>query len=598
MKGRNGKVLCWKELPIRWIVVIAITAAVLPSLSGQAVTSTTTNDIISQMRSFRGQWMTNVWTYARNLFWLLAFIEFAWSVIALALDKTDLQCWMAGLVRKLIWIGAFYALLQNGATWIPAIIDSFELIGAGAAGMAGPLDPGSVFVQGLSIAGSLLGGASASAFMSGDIGSALICVLGALIIVVSFVIITINFVVTLVESYLVVSVGYLFLGFGGSRWTAPYTERYIGLAVSIGIKLVLLYCIIAAGSSLGTAWEAQAATIGTATAPAVVAFDVMGGSLIYMMLCWQIPKLFSSVLGGAPALTGGDLVAAGTAVAGAGLAVASLGAGAVTAAAGAGAAAGGSALAGTSAAAGAGAGGSSVASAVSAVGAGSGSAGASSVLAGSSAAAGGSVVAPPTSSAATAAGVGSGGMGESGTVVAPPVRTGSETATLRMPTNSGGGTGENATSRYSDNGRTAIEGIGGHPVTGSGFESERPAAGFTSSVASPSSSSSQSHVVAPPTVRTAYRAKGGGVPAEAGPVRSSAGSAPDGGASAVADISSVGSRPQPGVQPPVQRGNRLGGTAAKARDHLSHSSDAVRNVQLNDGALPASPPRMPIDDHE
>jgi type IV secretion system protein TrbL len=97
----------------------------------------------------------------------------------------------------------------------------------------------------------MLGGASASAFMSGDIGSALICVIGAVIIVVSFVIITINFVVTLVESYLVVSVGYLFLGFGGSRWTAPYTERYIGLAVSIGIKLVLLYCIIAAGSSLG-----------------------------------------------------------------------------------------------------------------------------------------------------------------------------------------------------------------------------------------------------------------------------------------------------------------------------------------------------------
>lgn len=381
MKGRKGKVLRWKELPVRWVIVLAIVAAFLPSWSAQAVTSTTTNDVISQMRSFRGQWMTNVWTYARNLFWLLAFIEFAWSVIALALDKTDLQCWMAGLVRKLMWIGASYALLQNGSTWIPAIIDSFDLIGAGAAGMAGPLDPGSVFVQGLSIAGSLLAGASASAFMSGDIVSALICVLGALIIVVSFVIITINFVVTLVESYLVVSVGYLFLGFGGSRWTAPYTERYIGLAVSIGIKLVLLYCIIAAGSSLGAGWEAQAATIGTATSPAVVAFDVMGGSLIYMMLCWQIPKLFSSVLGGAPAFTGGDLVTAGTAGAGAGLAVASLGAGAV-------AAAGGSALAGTSAAAGSGGGGSSAASAVSAVGAGSRSAGGSSVLAGSSAAAG------------------------------------------------------------------------------------------------------------------------------------------------------------------------------------------------------------------
>lgn len=593
MKGRNGKVLRWKELPVRWIAVLAIAAALLPALSAQAVTSTTTNDVISQMRSFRGQWMTNVWTYARNLFWLLAFIEFAWSVIALTLDKTDLQCWMAGLVRKLIWIGAFYALLQNGATWIPAIIDSFELIGAGAAGMAGPLDPGSVFVQGLSIAGSLLGGASASAFMSGDIGSALICVLGALIIVVSFVIITINFVVTLVESYLVVSVGYLFLGFGGSRWTAPYTERYIGLAVSIGIKLVLLYCIIAAGSSLGAGWEAQAATIGTATAPAVVAFDVMGGSLIYMMLCWQIPKLFSSVLGGAPALTGGDLVAAGTAVVGAGLAAASLGAGAVAAAAGAGAAAGGSALAGTSAAAGAGGSGASAASAVSAVGA--GSAGGSSVVAGSSAAAGGSVVAPPARSAATAAAAGtnSGGAGSGAVVAPPPVRSGSETATLRTPTNSNG-SGENATSHYKDNVPNSIAGLGGEPVTGSGFESERPASGFTSSVTS-SNSSTASHIVTPPAVRTANRDTA--APAEAVQLRSSSSaSSPDAGASAVADIASVGSRSQPGIQPPVQRGNRLGGTAAKARDHLNHSSDAVRNVQLNDGALPASPPRMPIDD--
>ena len=46
----------------------------------------------------------------------------------------------------------------------------------------------------------------------------------------------------------------IFLGFGGSRWTAPYVERYIGLAVSIGVKIVLLYCLISAGQSLGVGW--------------------------------------------------------------------------------------------------------------------------------------------------------------------------------------------------------------------------------------------------------------------------------------------------------------------------------------------------------
>ena len=42
------------------------------------------------------------------------------------------------------------------------------------------------------------------------------------------------------------------------------------------------------------------------------AFDIMGAAVIFMMLCWQIPKLFSAVLGGAPALTGGDLLSTGT----------------------------------------------------------------------------------------------------------------------------------------------------------------------------------------------------------------------------------------------------------------------------------------------
>ena len=45
------------------------------------------------------------------------------------LEKSDMQSWTSALVRKLMWIGAFYALLIYGRYWIPAITDSFELIG-------------------------------------------------------------------------------------------------------------------------------------------------------------------------------------------------------------------------------------------------------------------------------------------------------------------------------------------------------------------------------------------------------------------------------------------------------------------------------------
>ena len=152
-------------------------------------------------------------------------------------------------------------------------------------------------------------------------GTSLALAFAALLIVVSYTLITINFIVTLVESYLVVSVGFIFLGFGGSRWTAPYTERYIGLAVSIGIKIVLLYCLISAGFGLSLGWLDEAQAIAASARPVMTAFDVMGGSLIFMMCCWQIPKLFAAVIGGSPALTGGDLVATAAVVGSAALAV-------------------------------------------------------------------------------------------------------------------------------------------------------------------------------------------------------------------------------------------------------------------------------------
>ena len=321
--------------------------------------------------------------YANTLFGILAVIEFAWSAAVMLLEKTDLQSWTSALIRKLMWIGAFYALLINGRIWILAIIDSFSQIGANAAGMAGPLSPGDVFVQGLNIAGALIDAGSTSAFFTNP-GTSFALVLCALLIVVSYIIITLNFIVTMVESYLVVSVGFIFLGFGGSRWTVPYTERYIGLAISIGIKIVLLYCLTTAGMNLGVVWIDEAQTVGTAPHPNMVAFDVMGAAFIFMMCCWQIPKLFAAVLGGAPALAGGDLWGTGMAVVGAGVAAASLGIGAV-----AGTVGGGSALAGTGSATTAGSSSSGVAGSVAGVSSGGSTGGP----------AGGSVP-PPTSSSA------------------------------------------------------------------------------------------------------------------------------------------------------------------------------------------------------
>ena len=119
---------------------------------------------------------------------------------------------------------------------------------------------------------------------------------------------------------------------------------------------------------------------------------------------------------------------------------------------------------------------------------GSASAGSASV-AGSSAAAGGStVVAPPATSVAATAGVSAGGNGAhrraAATVRTVKRRWGAavcEAAAVRVRD-------DGATSRSRDNAGQSIDSIGGQSVVGSGFESERPAAGFVSSVGATNSS--------------------------------------------------------------------------------------------------------------
>jgi type IV secretion system protein TrbL len=360
MKRKNAN---WRIL-IR-LAVLAIIAVVVCSPLAHAQ-GKAPSAILNQYRAQRTTWFTVVWPYANTLFGILATIEFAWSAAVMLLEKSDMQSWTSALVRKLMWIGAFYALLIYGRFWIPAITDSFELIGQNASG-TGPIAPSDVFTRGIDIAGALMAASSTAAFFT-NLGTSLAMIFTGIITALAFIAITVQFVVAMVESYIIVAAGFIFVGFGGSRWTAPYVERYIGLGVSTGVKIMLLYLLIGTGMSLSVDWMTDAQKIASDASPAMSALEIMGASIIFMMLCWQIPKLFAAVLGGSPALSGGDLVSSGAFIAGGAVAVGSLGLSALGAAAGAtrlltaGAGTGAATGAGSSAASGAGANSSIVAS--------------------------------------------------------------------------------------------------------------------------------------------------------------------------------------------------------------------------------------------
>jgi type IV secretion system protein TrbL len=581
----------------RWCLVLAVSAVFVlcaPSASAQ-ISSNNPSQILQQYRSFRTTWITNIWPFANTLFALLAVIEFAWSAAVMALEKTDLQSWTSALIRKIMWLGAFYALLLYGRQWIPAIIDSFSQLGGSAAGINGNqgLSPSDVFTQGLNIAAALLDAASSSAFFTNP-GTCLAVMFAAALVVIAFIAVTIQYIVAVVESYLVVSAGVIFLGFGGSRWTTPYVERYIGLGVSTGVKIMILYMLIGVAMSLSGGWLNEAAGIGTSPNPSMTGFDVMGAALIFMMLCWQVPKLFAAVLGGSPALSGGDLVSAGTTVVAGAATVASLGAGAIAAAAGGAAALSGGAGASSSAAGG------GASSTVASVGGGMGAAGS---------AGGGGVPPPPSPSP----GPSSGGRprqpnppssGSAGAPAAPPIGqasapNGAGSVHLSSTESSDSGTSRSTSVPESSPQRSVLASVGGDTLAGSGFEGERPAAGFAAhSVSVPTRSAGS--VFAPPTSPASN-------PENPPPTDTVGGtdSAVGVGPSAVSDVQSVSSSANAkhgAAGPPV--GERVASRARRTQKVFSGAAVRLRGARQQFGGPPSDaaphtqPPRMPIDHSE
>jgi type IV secretion system protein TrbL len=582
----RGKKSAWWWLAILIVAVVLICA---PSAKAQ-INSNNPSQILQQYRSFRNAWFGAVWPYANTLFGLLAVIEFAWSAAVMALEKSDLQSWSSALLRKIMWLGAFYALLVYGPQWIPAIIDSFSQLGGSAAGINGiqGLSPSDVITKGLDIGTVLLSAAGASAFLTNP-GTCIAVIIAAALVVLAFVAVTIQYVVAVVESYLVVSAGVIFLGFGGSRWSTPYVERYIGLGVSTGVKIMILYMLIGVGMSLSNGWLNEASGIGTSPNPSMTGFDVMGAALIFMMLCWQVPKLFAAVLGGSPALSGGDLVSTGTALVAGGAAVASLGAGAVAAASGGAAALFGSSSASSMAAGG---GASSAIAAVSNVG-NTGTAG------------GGSVPPPPSPPPAPSS---------NGTPRQPsPPSGGSGGATapvLSQNESSNGGNGlqppvDSAVSLRSSQSeislRSALASIGGDSLAGSGFEGERPAVGFIShSVPVPTSSMNQPASAFAPPIATASRADSAtSENTSIGDPGTSVDSNP------VSDVQSVGTSASGKDQPPAPPvRDRLASGARRTQGIFSEAAGQLRSSRQRLGGVPSDaaphtpPPRMPIDHSE
>src|SRR5436190_13319338 len=266
------------------------------------MSSTILNDIVRDYESVTAAWFSSLFPIAQGVFWTLVLIELIWSAVWWVVDREDGLGVVTALLRKVLAVGFFYALLLNGGTWIRAVVKGFTQAGSSASGLA-DLSPSGVFDQGLALANKIRNAVEGLGIIEAVFPS-LVAALTAFVVVVSFAIIAAQLLVALPASFILIGARILFVGFSGARWTKFFTERYLSYAASVGVKLFVLYLIMGVGTSIAARWVSVLDHGGFSPIPF---FYVMGGSLVFLFLTWHIPSVAAAAMVGTVHLSLADV---------------------------------------------------------------------------------------------------------------------------------------------------------------------------------------------------------------------------------------------------------------------------------------------------
>ncbi len=263
-------------------------------------------------------WGATLVTHANYLIAILALIQIIWSIAWMTIKGNEMDSIVATTLKQVIIIGFFYTLIINGGQWVPAIINSFMQMGAGA-GSISSLDPSSVFGQGLYVANEVFSAGMEMGFLTHTFG-ALMSIIVACVIVFSYVLIAADLIVTLVMVYIIYASSCIFFAFGASALTSPMAKNMIQKCIALGLKLMGLYLVVGIGTSLAGQWYSYLVASKSSDTYYTSWLTVAGACLIFYLLTKNIPPFISSLAGVGGLMThGGEAVAgaiAGASVAG------------------------------------------------------------------------------------------------------------------------------------------------------------------------------------------------------------------------------------------------------------------------------------------
>lgn len=265
------------------------------------------SNIVNFFTQHAQTWVPTMILYAKVLFWALASIDLGVEVVVRSDSRPDLGQVMHILAQWVFHRGFFLGLLLNGPDWIMQIINSFVQLARQAADVKA-VSPSQVLTDGWSIFSKLLAQASLRGALFDGVTS-IGFLIAAAFIAIAFTICALHLIKFQVETVVAAFAGLIFLGFGGSRFSSTYTERYITLAIAAGVRYMVILLIIGLGHAFAIGvWMTMATAAPYSAAGIAKAWEVAAESCIFASLCWGTPTFVAGMLSGALTQSGHNLI--------------------------------------------------------------------------------------------------------------------------------------------------------------------------------------------------------------------------------------------------------------------------------------------------
>ncbi|WP_443694905.1 hypothetical protein [Pseudomonas sp.] len=105
---------------VLWVMLLALASILFTTDANAAANlhdpSGSFTGLLDLVKNSAANWDTKLKQYAKTLFWLLASIQFVWTFFPLVFKQADFGEIVGELIRFIMVIGFFYALLLFSAT--------------------------------------------------------------------------------------------------------------------------------------------------------------------------------------------------------------------------------------------------------------------------------------------------------------------------------------------------------------------------------------------------------------------------------------------------------------------------------------------------